>query len=479
MGVRRRPIWLPWLFWLLSSGAWADEPSKFAISQVSFQQQVITAYLDILDQNGRPPASLAVSDLSAKLQGQPLKVIQAAPFSASGEGVAYLFLIDVSESVGQDQLTRNQLFTRDWIDSLGPLDRMAIATVGDDYHRLVGFTADKAALQSSVATLKPTDRKTRLYLALKEAINPGEGPEPGLPGRRVVVVLSDGLDEGSPVTEDEVLSLAGHSHIPVYAIGSTHLRPPSRQQGLEALRRIADASGGRFHDASVGPLADAERDLKEAIQGVFVASLACHGCQPTSQTNSLEISLMTGATPKISQFDLGLMVPAPPPPTPERPWWRSPQVDLGIALLVAILIAVVVARLRKKKPEAKRLEGAGSLLPKPESGASELFPAGGLPLRFTTVAGKELGREYRLRLAGSVVVGRDQGCDLALPDDTEVSGRHCELSLGQRGVELTDLKSSNGTLLNGARVVARERLESGDLIRVGRTELRVSFGEPK
>jgi len=59
-----------------------------------------------------------------------------------------------------------------------------------------------------------------------------------------------------------------------------------------------------------------------------------------------------------------------------------------------------------------------------------------------------------------------------------VSGRHCELIRAGRVVELSDLQSRNGTLLNGARVVARQRLESGDLIRVGRTELRVSFGEP-
>jgi pSer/pThr/pTyr-binding forkhead associated (FHA) protein len=44
-------------------------------------------------------------------------------------------------------------------------------------------------------------------------------------------------------------------------------------------------------------------------------------------------------------------------------------------------------------------------------------------------------------------------------------------------VEIADLGSMNGTLLNGARVVAAHIVEDGDLIRVGRTEFRVRFGD--
>jgi hypothetical protein len=141
-----------------------------------------------------------------------------------------------------------------------------------------------------------------------------------------------------------------------------------------------------------------------------------------------------------------------------------------LALIIAIIAFVVIG---SRKSETKIPE-----ISKPHR-RDEPTPIGGLPLRFTTVAGKQLGREYELSLLERVVVGRDQACDLALPEDSEVSGRHCELTLAGRAVELTDLKSRNGTLLNGARVAARQRLESGDLIRVGRTELRVSFGEPK
>jgi hypothetical protein len=495
MGVRRRSIWLPWLFWLLSAGAGADEQPRFAISQVSFQQPVITAYLDIRGQNGQIPANVAVSDLSAKLQGQPLKVARVTSFDASGEGVAYLFLLDVSKSVTVPQFTQNQQFIKKWIDALGPADRLELATFGTDYHQEVDFTADKSKLESSLATLKPTDKETRLYVALKNAASLGQRAETGLPGRRVIVVLSDGFDEGSDIGEDDLLNTLKQSHVPVYALGASHLRAPYRQRGLEALNRIASSSQGLFWDASAKPPAALSADLKAAVGSVFVASLNCDSCRPAAQAQPLEISL-SGAVPSTIPVDLALTPPAnpgaggtslQPPGLPELPWWQLVWnlvwSKLGLALLIIVLIAAAIFWILRRK---KRPENLVSVVPQKESRKPEPPPppspapgGGGLPLRFTAVAGKESGREYRLNLLGRLVVGRDQGCDLPLPEDTEVSGQHCELTLAGRAIELADLKSRNGTLLNGARVAARRRLESGDLIRVGRTELRVTFEESK
>jgi pSer/pThr/pTyr-binding forkhead associated (FHA) protein len=40
-------------------------------------------------------------------------------------------------------------------------------------------------------------------------------------------------------------------------------------------------------------------------------------------------------------------------------------------------------------------------------------------------------------------------------------------------VWIVDLGSTNGTYVNGQPVSGRERLEEGDLVRVGETELRI------
>lgn len=87
--------------------------------------------------------------------------------------------------------------------------------------------------------------------------------------------------------------------------------------------------------------------------------------------------------------------------------------------------------------------------------------------RLLVKTGVAAGRDHAL--GGECVVGRHPQVDFVL-DDHLVSRRHFRLV--QRGFawEVEDLGSTNGTLLNGKRV-RRARLQDGDRIRAGETEL--------
>jgi transcriptional regulator with GAF, ATPase, and Fis domain len=73
------------------------------------------------------------------------------------------------------------------------------------------------------------------------------------------------------------------------------------------------------------------------------------------------------------------------------------------------------------------------------------------------------------------VVGSDPGCDVALADPT-VSRRQCEIVVGDAGLRLRDLGSTNGTFVDGLRV-GEAYLQPGVTITVGETELRFSADE--
>lgn len=70
----------------------------------------------------------------------------------------------------------------------------------------------------------------------------------------------------------------------------------------------------------------------------------------------------------------------------------------------------------------------------------------------------------------SLTIGRSRECDLAL-DDPSVSRRHAELRVEGGAWVLTDLRSTNGTFVNGKRV-DRLALSDGDRITLGQSELR-------
>jgi len=74
--------------------------------------------------------------------------------------------------------------------------------------------------------------------------------------------------------------------------------------------------------------------------------------------------------------------------------------------------------------------------------------------------------------AGPVVsIGRT-GCDLSIPNDSTISARHCEVSLGEAGALLTDLNSSEGTYIRLAPGAER-CLGVGDMVRFGLHVLRI------
>lgn len=76
-------------------------------------------------------------------------------------------------------------------------------------------------------------------------------------------------------------------------------------------------------------------------------------------------------------------------------------------------------------------------------------------------------------LKTSLMVGRRESADIVLRFPN-VSGNHCELLLIDGYWVVKDLGSSNGTKVNGSRVV-EQRLEPGDTLSVARHEYEVSY----
>jgi len=86
--------------------------------------------------------------------------------------------------------------------------------------------------------------------------------------------------------------------------------------------------------------------------------------------------------------------------------------------------------------------------------------------------GKDRGRSVPIAPGRPVVVGREQRNELAVKDHM-MSRRHCELSVGADGrVTVRDLRSSNGTFVNGRRLapevetplLVEDKLQAGDTL---------------
>lgn len=79
-------------------------------------------------------------------------------------------------------------------------------------------------------------------------------------------------------------------------------------------------------------------------------------------------------------------------------------------------------------------------------------------------------------LGDSTRIGRDETCDMILPDDS-VSKLHAVVTRFWRWYHLRDRGSANGVIVNG-RKITQARLRHGDEIRLGHVRLRVVLRQP-
>jgi hypothetical protein len=71
--------------------------------------------------------------------------------------------------------------------------------------------------------------------------------------------------------------------------------------------------------------------------------------------------------------------------------------------------------------------------------------------------------------SGATLVGRESGLPICLTTDARVSRRHAEFTVDANRVVLRDLGSTNGTSVNGAKLVGPASLNDGDMLEFGST----------
>jgi FhaA, N-terminal domain/FHA domain len=138
--------------------------------------------------------------------------------------------------------------------------------------------------------------------------------------------------------------------------------------------------------------------------------------------------------------------------------------EFGIATR---MVQGVKTKRGEELPEPQAEPGA-TMIYKPRAPLAEDGPAPDVALAqeivTLTMDGKR--REIDKR---RVVIGRSKDCDIQLGDPNS-SRRHAELRQEGAAYWLIDLDSTNGSQVNGHRT-ARAKLESGDVITIGSTDL--------
>ncbi len=108
------------------------------------------------------------------------------------------------------------------------------------------------------------------------------------------------------------------------------------------------------------------------------------------------------------------------------------------------------------------------------SGGSPVSRYGQMVVLRAGPTGVAVGKNFPL--GPSNIIGRSmESCEIAL-NDSFLSQQHARLELRDDTWVIEDLRSTNGTFVNGIEVRDATIIEDGDIVRVGRVELRLVRG---
>ena len=144
-----------------------------------------------------------------------------------------------------------------------------------------------------------------------------------------------------------------------------------------------------------------------------------------------------------------------------------------LALVYLFFVRVLWAVWNEVRAPAATIDGGGGAPAPPKRRQPPPGVERPVPAAHVTVTSAGEAKGLALDLADEVTIGRAAQCSVCVPSDTYLSQMHARLFRQDGQAYLEDLGSTNGTWLNGERIVAVAPLDAGDRVQVGGTVLEV------
>jgi hypothetical protein len=488
-------------------------PAHAAFIDVYYENYAVSdGQLQIYANVGDFVPALTEKDFEVTLNGDILPIASLGTVEDSGGGISYMLLADVSGSMTKTNMESMRNVLYGIIDSLTDNDNAAIMKIGNEPDS-TSFLSDKAALTGVVDGLKSNGEDTNLYKGIVSAIKTLRS-DTSVNTKRCLVVISDGKDDfnaaGYTLADAEKAII--DAHIPLYTI----IVPGKDADAAKTFAGLSRISAGGIEQILNGITPeDAAKNILSFINNSYIITCDLTGVDPLQEQSQLEIKVtasgLTG-TDSVIVSSAEIRTSATPKPSAEAvsPSPESAETDnidsesndpsdsslfsaykqwiiIGIAALIVIIAVIILLQSRKKRSRAVIQLGnsnrtVGVTVVADSSHRENVSPTVGVSAP-ANVQSKEIvfvklgndSKQYSFTDKDELTIGRADSNTFAIPDNVQLSSVHCRIYLSGEQLCVEDLNSTNGTYLNGSKVLRPMPLELNDILLLGSLELRVSW----
>lgn len=222
--------WLGPMLAIGVAGAVTAGATTAAPQQFSSRTELVEVYATVTDASGRLLTDLTADEFLVTENGQPQRI---TTFTAGGVPVSLALAFDRSFSMQGAPLEAARTATRVLLNELTDEDRVTLIAIGSEVDVVVPLTRDRLAVDTAAQALDAWG-STALHDAVVRAV---DAIEPA-PGRRALVLVSDGQERNSQRSAEQVFARLRASDVMIYPVALAR-RPPPLFETLAAL------SGGR------------------------------------------------------------------------------------------------------------------------------------------------------------------------------------------------------------------------------------------
>ncbi len=198
--------------------------------------RTVPLYVSVVDRNGNARDDVDKSLFRIIDGNSEGKIIEFG--KAFDQPISIALLLDASASMtySMDDATRAAV---GFVErTLKPGDRCAVFGIHDVPRRLQELTSDKALIKKALTGMRPAG-ETALFDAIDSAVRELKNEK----DRRAIVVLTDGGDNSSLASFDDIEKTVREAGIPLYFVAYDSLEPTA-QEDYDHMKFLAAETGG-------------------------------------------------------------------------------------------------------------------------------------------------------------------------------------------------------------------------------------------
>ena len=259
------------------------------------------------------------------------------PFSIKPEPIDYSILISNNGIMEGEPLDFQKTAVIQFIDYMQKGETLSLYTIGDDAVPVFANLQKEEIDTSLINSINVSDVQPRIYDSLLNVVRKLETKNTR---RKIIIVISDGRDQNSRFSKDQLDSVLNEKTIPVYSVGIKVIS----SAGLSALNEISELTSGAYiYSQKLSDISNNIKIIRDIVNKCYVIDYKIKNVKADNNYHMIEVSILErDAEGKGQRTFLAVKLPVPR-------WLQITIAVVVIIFIIAFIVLIIIGKIKKRR----------------------------------------------------------------------------------------------------------------------------------